>query len=256
MRCRRYIEENGKRNIVNFGSYGLDFSGIKLSCELKLQPKRQIDAINQIGKDDIEFSVLGRRVNDSWQVDDITLLLEITIGHVTGTSEFIVSTEILTNMIVFTFTDSHSVLEPMVVIVDIAFDGKDTLNKDFVLGDINRDFSGSGNLVIMGKAKRVIDERNEPNYAFKQEAVVMSLTQRLSIIKGELKHYMNVGFPLFDRKPSKAVFDSYTIRTILNHPDVIDLIEFKSAIENRVYVCNFTINTSYGNISFYNSQNI
>lgn len=85
------------------------------------------------------------------------------------------------------------------------------------------------------------------SFAEKQEGVMCSLTQRLNVIKGELWYNVNEGLPLFDKETTITSMDAYVIRTVMRHPDVINIISFTSSIENRhEYTCSLQIQTKYG----------
>lgn len=93
------------------------------------------------------------------------------------------------------------------------------------------------------------DENNKhANYATGSEGVANSLRQRLSVLKHELWYDYNRGMPLPDKARSKAIIDAYVIRTILEHPDVIDIEGFESEQERNNYTCYFVVNTIYGQI--------
>lgn len=73
------------------------------------------------------------------------------------------------------------------------------------------------------------------NYVDKQEGLAASLTQRLSIIKGELvMSDPNYGLPLLD-KVDKTIMDSVVIDIILTHPDVKSIMKFTSVVEDSIY---------------------
>ena len=86
------------------------------------------------------------------------------------------------------------------------------------------------------------------NYAEGSDAVADSLTQRLSVLKYELWYdYMN-GMPIVDKIKNKAILDAYVIKTILAHPDVIDIDAFESRQSKSEYNCYIVINSIYGNL--------
>jgi len=83
------------------------------------------------------------------------------------------------------------------------------------------------------------------NYAEKQEGCAYSLTQRISIIKGELWWMINYGLPIFDKIRNKAIFDSVLINIILKHPDVKNIIYINSFVEDHTYTFEVQINTVF-----------
>lgn len=92
---------------------------------------------------------------------------------------------------------------------------------------------------------------NEQHTSFseKQRAVVDSLVQRLSIIRGELWYDIKYGLPLFEKTKSKIEFDSFILSTISKHPDVESIISFKSQILNSNYTCEVKIQSRFGQIT-------
>lgn len=86
------------------------------------------------------------------------------------------------------------------------------------------------------------------SFSTRQTAVVDSLTQRLSIIKGELWYAMSYGIPLFEKNRSKVEFDAWILKTISEHPDVIKISSFTSQIISSTYSCHVKIQTKYGQI--------
>lgn len=86
------------------------------------------------------------------------------------------------------------------------------------------------------------------NYSSKQEAVINSLTQRLSVIKHELWYDYDNGLPLTDKIRNKSIVDAYVIKSILNQPDVINIEGFESRQDMHSYTCYMIVNTVYGQI--------
>ena len=86
------------------------------------------------------------------------------------------------------------------------------------------------------------------NFSDKQQAVVDSLTQRLSVIRRELWYDINYGLPLLDKQKSKVSIDAFIGKTVLAHPDVDSIKQFESNIVGKKYVCSMTISTIYGDI--------
>lgn len=89
---------------------------------------------------------------------------------------------------------------------------------------------------------------SKTSFSEKQQSVVDSLTQRLSVIRGELWYAMSYGLPLFDRNRSKVEFDSFILSTISQHPDVDSIISFSSQVVNAKYTCEVKIQSKYGPI--------
>ena len=84
------------------------------------------------------------------------------------------------------------------------------------------------------------------NYAERQNAVRCSLTQSLSVIKGELWYSHNYGIPLTDKNKSKSIFDAYAISIINKNPYVYSILEFKSLTDKHDYHLNAKIQSTFG----------
>lgn len=87
------------------------------------------------------------------------------------------------------------------------------------------------------------------SFVDKESAVASSLTQRLSIIKNELWYRMKYGLPLFEKVTSKAYMDTVVINQVLEHPNVIRIVTFKSTIVDRKYHCELEILSEYGTVN-------
>ena len=86
------------------------------------------------------------------------------------------------------------------------------------------------------------------------EGVSQSLTQRLSLIQGELYHYLNEGFPLISKTCNKQMLDAYLVKIICNHTEVKSIIKLTSTIENYSYKAQIKIATNYGDIDLIQEQ--
>lgn len=84
------------------------------------------------------------------------------------------------------------------------------------------------------------------NYVSDTDAIVASLTQRLSVLKGELWYQVNYGLPLTDKIRSTKIFDAVICDIITSHPGVTGIVKFSSSIENHTYRFNAEILTIYG----------
>lgn len=83
------------------------------------------------------------------------------------------------------------------------------------------------------------------NYAEKQEGVAYSLIQRLSVLKNELWWQINKGIPLLDKIKNKNIFDSVVISTILEHPEVTNIISLNTMVKGTQYFFEANILTIY-----------
>ena len=86
-------------------------------------------------------------------------------------------------------------------------------------------------------------------YVEGNEAVAASLIQRLTVIKGELWYNIQEGLPLFDKGVTITSMDAYVIKTIMKHPDVINISTFESHLVGTTYHCYVDVITKYGRTS-------
>lgn len=84
------------------------------------------------------------------------------------------------------------------------------------------------------------------NYAEEQEGVASSLTQRTSVLKGELWWQINYGLPLLDKVKNKNIYDSVLINIILKHPDVVNIFYLNSYVIDSQYYYEVKISSVYG----------
>lgn len=85
------------------------------------------------------------------------------------------------------------------------------------------------------------------NYSEGNDGLCDSLTQRLSVIKGELWYSINYGIPLFD-KVNKGIMDATILDIINSHSDINTIKSFESTVENRDYKLEFTAISNFGDI--------
>ena len=81
-----------------------------------------------------------------------------------------------------------------------------------------------------------------------QSGVATSLTQRLSIIKGELWYKVSHGLPLYDKVSKKIEMDAAVLKIVNEHPDVITVNNFNSSIIKHTYKCSMEIVSKYGEL--------
>ncbi len=108
----------------------------------------------------------------------------------------------------------------------------------------------NGNIVWFGSAGKTTDGRSKLalNFADNQEGVANSLTQRLSVIAGELWYNITYGLPLLEKVDSKTAIDATVSEIVLSHPDVTDITEFSSVVEGSKYSAKMTVETSFGDL--------
>lgn len=86
----------------------------------------------------------------------------------------------------------------------------------------------------------------QPSYVDRQQAVASSLTQRLSVIRGELWYNVSYGIPLLEKIKSKSIIDATVIQIVSSHQDVNDIKDFYSYIDRHSYHCKMTVMSKYG----------
>ena len=106
---------------------------------------------------------------------------------------------------------------------------------------------GSYGLNEDGTAK-FANEAHE-SYTNEQQGVADSLTQRLSVIEGELWYDVYYGIPLLDKDTNKAIIDMNVANIINQHPDVQSIIKFESRVVNHKYTANIAVQSVYGELS-------
>lgn len=95
------------------------------------------------------------------------------------------------------------------------------------------------------------------NYAEDVDAVVESLRQRLSVIKGELWYQINYGIPLFEKYKNKSFMDAAILGIISSHPAVANIISYQSSIKGTTYTFDCRIMTIYSEeVSINNNYSI
>ena len=117
------------------------------------------------------------------------------------------------------------------------------------------EYDGQKNLVFFGVKGITIDSDGVKHSVFTDDkkshcdgldAVCQSLTQRLSLIKGELYHFMNAGFPLLEKNATKQVLDAHIINVVSHHREVQSIDKIESKVLNRAYTCKLYFTTNYG----------
>ena len=96
-------------------------------------------------------------------------------------------------------------------------------------------------VVSLSAAKTPLD-----NYSTDSAAVADSLTQRLSVIKGELWYQVNFGLPLADKQRSTNIFDFIICDIITSHPGVASLDKYTSKTDGHTYTYTCEITSVYG----------
>lgn len=104
---------------------------------------------------------------------------------------------------------------------------------------------GSVGTDVNGKALFISSDKHD-NYSTEAESVKDSLTQRLSVIRGELWNDIYTGLPLLEKTKSTSSMDSAIAEIILKHPNVYSILTFTSKMEKTSYHCSVTVQTTYG----------
>lgn len=91
--------------------------------------------------------------------------------------------------------------------------------------------------------------QSENNFASDLDAVVQSLTQKLSTLKNELWYNYLYGMPLFEKVKTKAVIDAYVSSVISSDENITSVTSFESSIVNNKYTCKMKLETVFGQIS-------
>ena len=104
-------------------------------------------------------------------------------------------------------------------------------------------------LKLEGAAVGLLSITNKPvasNYAESSQAVADSLTQRLSVIKGELWYQVNYGLPLTEKQRGTNVLDLVIGDIISSHPGVASLDSYKSKLVGHTYYYDCQITSVFG----------
>lgn len=110
---------------------------------------------------------------------------------------------------------------------------------------------GSGSTLFttsLGKCTLTTDPKL-PNYVEDTDAVVVSLIQRLSVIKGELWWQVNYGIPLTDKVRGTTLYDMVVTDIITSHPGVASIQSYSSNLVGHTYTYTCTIKTVFGDIA-------
>lgn len=105
---------------------------------------------------------------------------------------------------------------------------------------------GKDQIVFFGKYGQDATQ-TASNYVENGDALAKLLTQKLSILRKELWFNQGFGLPLLD-KSTKIMMDA-TVADIVMHTDnVKDILEFKSKVVDKNYICYIKILSTFGTI--------
>lgn len=100
-----------------------------------------------------------------------------------------------------------------------------------------------------GTAKFVNPSNKHDNFSSENAMVRDSLIQRLSVIQHELWYNYRYGMPLVDDDTAKVTIDTFVMKTIQEHQDVLEITSFSSNLNKHDYHCDVQFTTKFGNTS-------
>lgn len=87
------------------------------------------------------------------------------------------------------------------------------------------------------------------NFSSENTMVRDCLIQRLSVIQHELWYNYLYGMPLVDEDIAKVTIDTFVMKTIQEHQDVLEITNFSSWLDKHDYHCDVKFTTKFGNTS-------
>lgn len=111
---------------------------------------------------------------------------------------------------------------------------------------INGTFGSDSTSFTTSLGKCTLTTSKLPNYVEDTDAVVVSLIQRLSVIKGELWWQVNYGMPLTDKVRGTTLYDMVIADIITSHPGVASIQSYSSNLVGHTYTYTYTIKTIFG----------
>lgn len=206
MRCRKIKDENDKKFVVWFGSYGKNILAEKQIINLK-------------------------------EIQDISNTIKSQTYNINFTNINSPTTIIL-------YGENDEVLDSYTATSNNSYALKGTLNKPLIRVDLTTSDFEDITLIL----NKYSTSKKENNFSVEKDAVVDSLIERLSILKGELWYKASYGQPIMSITKSKVAMDSFIAEVIMSHPDVKQIDSFDSYIKDKKYYCYTVINTKYGEI--------
>lgn len=100
-----------------------------------------------------------------------------------------------------------------------------------------------------GTAKFVNQNDKHDNFSSENTMVRDCLIQRLSVIQHELWYNYRYGMPLVDDDTAKVTIDTFVMKTIQEHQDVLEITSFSSNLDKHDYHCDVQFTTKFGNTS-------
>lgn len=275
MKARKLVKDNNtqKQNIVFFGSYG--YNSKNVTDEMYLD-KITDDGSNLLSDDFINAEEID--VNDTFYYNYINLNLfldrvtatQITIENINLTTwywtiQYNVFNKKTNENTVFQFTKDNNGETALQIPIDYIISAypEDTyMLSNFILILSSKEDARSilASINYPQRESKLVYDKNKYNtsnpytyvesqnfsYATGGEGVKNALIPRLSVIKGELWYKSSYGLPLMDKIKSKGIYDSIIVKYITDYPDVNNLEEFISTLEEHTYTFNCVIETIYG----------
>ena len=129
--------------------------------------------------------------------------------------------------------------------------GRILINKTYYNFKLNDNSTINGKITTRGLPDDVgvgslTNEKKLPNYVEDTDSVVVSLIQRLSVIKGELWWQVNYGMPLTDKVRGTTLYDMVVTDIITSHPGVASIQSYSSNLVGHTYTYTCTIKTVFG----------
>lgn len=100
-----------------------------------------------------------------------------------------------------------------------------------------------------GTTKFVNPNDKHDNFSSENTMVRDCLIQRLSVIQHELWYNYQYGMPLVDDDTAKVTIDTFVMKTIQEHQDVLEITSFSSNLDKHNYHCDVQFTTKFGNTS-------
>lgn len=230
MRCRKVIKDKntGSYNVVMFGSSGLIKPDI-----IKIKHNITENGDYNIIENGINFSICKKLVDPAYD-PDTNIITDINYSESNITITNITDDDFDIEFKENPFNNNSSDKNYLTSII-IEFYSNSNLNKPYTYTYLDLNSNSLKYTIQIKKRANFYDENTHTSYAMKQEAVESSLLQRLSVIKSELWYHINYGLPLLDKINNKGIYDSVIIDIILSNPDVKNITNFNSKVDNHKY---------------------
>ncbi len=252
MKCRElkvWYDEDEKKNenLVWFGSYGKDV----------LAKENKVNLLSPFPFIWVEY----KKESKCYMTPDGEVCQVITtINPITskGQSYYLNFTTKEVPAIISLIGENGNIIDSITVNEIKSYSFKGILSEPIFSVEIFKDNFENAEIILKeyGKAKKnlktINGKESVASFVDEKEGIISSLTERLSVLQGELWYKSSYGQPITSITKSKILMDSFIVKVIESHPDVKSIDYFESYIENKKYYCYITINTTYGNIELKN----